>query len=129
MRHWMIAFLISLASTPAFAQRLPAGITPNHYDLWFAPDLAKASFRGRASIQITVDRPTTVVTLNAAEIAFGDVTIEDGSGAQPAKVALDAQAETATLTVARALSRGSATIKIAYNGILNDKLRGFYLSE
>jgi len=35
----------------------------------------------------------------------------------------------ATLTVPRALPRGTASIQITYTGILNDKLRGFYLSK
>ena len=42
---------------------------------------------------------------------------------------LDATAETATLTVPRAIARGPATIRLTYTGILNDKLRGFYLSK
>ena len=129
MRHSTLVVLFLITSVPAFAQRLPGGVTPTHYDLWFAPDLEKATFRGRESITVNVERPSTTVTLNAAEIAFGEVTIEDAAGSQPAKVSLDDKAETAAFTVARALSRGKATITIAYTGILNDKLRGFYLSE
>src|SRR6185436_16372163 len=37
--------------------------------------------------------------------------------------------ETATFKVTRAIPRGAATIHITYTGLLNDKLRGFYLSE
>ena len=52
-----------------------------------------------------------------------------GSGAQAAVVTLDAAKEQATLTFARALPAGRVTLEIAYTGILNDKLRGFYLSR
>jgi aminopeptidase N len=38
-------------------------------------------------------------------------------------------AETATFTVPQQLAEGPVTIEVTYNGILNDKLRGFYLSE
>ena len=41
----------------------------------------------------------------------------------------DAKGETATLTVPERLAEGQATIQIAYTGILNDKLRGFYISK
>jgi aminopeptidase N len=43
-------------------------------------------------------------------------------------VTLSEPLQTATLTVPRALPKGAAEIKIVYTGILNDKLRGFYLS-
>ena len=42
----------------------------------------------------------------------------------------DAKSETATLhRAASSLAEGQATIQITYNGILNDKLRGFYISK
>ena len=67
--------------------------------------------------------------VHAAEITFGEVTIEDAGGSQTATVALNEKNETATLSVARAMPRGAATVHITYTGILNDKLRGFYLSK
>ena len=42
---------------------------------------------------------------------------------------LDEKTETATLTVPQRMAAGPATIRITYTGVLNDKLRGFYLSE
>src|SRR6185503_17449832 len=48
---------------------------------------------------------------------------------QRANVALDRRAETATLTVANRLSAGPAEIKIRYSGVLNDQLRGFYITK
>src|ERR1017187_5975072 len=50
-------------------------------------------------------------------------------GGQTATVTLDAAKEQATLTFARALPAGEVTLEIAFTGILNDKLRGFYLSR
>ena len=46
-----------------------------------------------------------------------------------AVVTLDAAKEQATLTFARELPAGEVTLEIEYTGILNDKLRGFYLSK
>ena len=124
-----LAVLLALAAAPASAQRLPSGVTPEHYTLWFAPDLATATFRGRAEIRVRLDQPATAITLHAAEIAFGDVTIDAGGRAHPATVTLNATTETATLTVPASMAAGPATIRITYTGILNDKLRGFYLSK
>ena len=78
------------------------------------------------SAEVACERP---ITLHAAEIEFVEVTIDAGGTAQTARVTLDAKAETATLTVPRQIPAGPATIRITYNGILNDKLRGFYLSK
>jgi aminopeptidase N len=125
----VLALLAAAIAVPAAAQRLPGGVTPEHYTLWFAPDLDKATFRGRAEIRVRLDVPASAVTLHAAEITFGEVTLEAGGRTQPAAVRLDEKTETATLTVPQRMAAGPATIRITYTGILNDKLRGFYLSK
>ncbi|MEZ5419560.1 MAG: M1 family metallopeptidase [Vicinamibacterales bacterium] len=128
-----VAVLLALAAVvlpaPSSAQRLPAGVTPEHYTLWFAPDLAAATFRGRADIRVRLDRPTATVTLHAAELAFDEVRIEAGGTTVAATVTERAADEMVTFTAPRTLPAGPATIHVAYRGILNDKLRGFYLSK
>jgi aminopeptidase N/puromycin-sensitive aminopeptidase len=117
------------------AQRLPGGVRPVHYSLTITPDLAKATFAGTETLEVVLDKPASAITLNAAEIEFGAVTAErreQGTGnrePQAAVVTLDAAKEQATLRFARALPAGAVTLEIAYTGILNDKLRGFYLSK
>jgi aminopeptidase N len=126
----VLALLATIAvPVTAAAQRLPAGVTPEHYTLWFAPDLEKATFRGRETIRVGLGAPATTVTLHAAEITFGAVEIEAGGRTQTATVRVDETTETATLTVPQRMAVGAATIRITYTGILNDKLRGFYLSR
>jgi aminopeptidase N len=112
----------------ASAQRLPEGVTPSHYDLNFDVDLANARFNGTETIRVDLAQPARTVTLNAADITFRQVTIESGAGMQTASVMLDEGRQIATLQVPRALAKGPAQLHIAYSGILNDKLRGFYLS-
>ena len=128
MRRFFLVVSAVLLAVPAFAQRLPDGVTPEHYTLWFAPDLAKATFRGRETIRVQVARPTTAVTLHAAEITFGEVTVTAGGQAQRARVTEDATNEMVTFTVDHPVPAGTASIAITYTGLLNDKLRGFYLS-
>src|SRR4029079_3313631 len=130
MRQFVLALLaLMVTASPAIAQRLPSGVTPTHYTLWFAPDLERATFRGRETIDVTLQRPTTTITLNAAEIDFGDVTIDAGGRKQTARVTLNEKNEMATLTVPQAMPAGRASVQITYTGILNDQLRGFYLSN
>src|SRR5438105_999936 len=130
MRKFAFALAaLALSAGSAFAQRLPITVAPTHYDLWFAPDLENATFRGRETIDVTVPNPTSSITLNAAEIQFQNVAITSGGRTQTARVTLDEKSEMATLTMPRPLAAGTASIQIAYTGILNDKLRGFYLSK
>jgi aminopeptidase N len=124
----LLAILLIMAA-PAFAQRLPGTVVPEHYTLAFEPDLDKETFRGRESIRVTLTEPATSVTLHAAEIAFGEVTITSGGRTQIATVTTDAKKETATFTVPERLGEGQATIQISYSGVLNDQLRGFYISK
>src|ERR1700730_15262519 len=113
----------------ARAQRLPQGAVPDHYDLHLTPDLAKATFAGEVAISVRLAQTTSSITLHAAEIEFVETTISAAGSTQAASVTLNANQETATLTVPRQLPAGSATINIRYNGVLNDQLRGFYRSR
>ena len=121
--------LVLTAAVPAAAQRLSDAVIPEHYALWFAPDLAKESFRGRATIRAVVTQPATSITLHAAELEFGEVRITSGGRTQTARVTTNAETETATFAVPDRLAEGPVTIDVTYTGILNDKLRGFYISE
>ncbi len=124
----VVVLLCAIAIT-APAQRLARTAIPDHYDIHLAPDFGTDTFAGRVSISVRLAESTRSITLHATEIEFHEATITAGGVAQPASVSLDLDEETATLTVARALPRGRATIRIRYTGLLNDKLRGFYLSR
>ncbi len=124
----VVTFLL-YGVVPAVAQRLPVGVVPGHYDLTVAPDLAAATFTGIEKISVSVEQPTSTIVLNAAEIEFDRVTVSAAGQTQVASVKPGPEPEQVSFTVPRALSRGPATIDIAYRGILNDQLRGLYLSK
>src|SRR5688572_19488365 len=129
MRTLSAVVFAMLLALPAAAQRLSDTVVPEHYTLWFAPDLEKETFRGRETIQAVVTQPTASVTLHAAEIQFGEVRITSEGRTQTARVTMDPKAETATFTVPQRLAEGPVTIEVTYTGVLNDKLRGFYISK
>ena len=129
LRMFITLIALFVITTPAAAQRLSGTVIPEHYTLWFAPDLANETFRGRETIRVQLKQPAAAVTLHAAEITFGEVTITAAGRTQTARVTTDERAETATLTVPQQIPAGQATIAIAYTGLLNDKLRGFYISK
>jgi len=117
-----------VAASSASAQQLPTTVIPSHYDLSFTVDLQRARFEGSETIRVDIAQPTRTIVLNAAEIAVHEVTIGTGASSQMATVSLNEPQQTATLTVAKLLPKGPTEIHISYVGILNDKLRGFYLS-
>src|SRR5438270_8419297 len=129
MRALALLLLTVFPAASASAQRLPASTRPDHYDLTFTVDLEHSRFDGAETIRVQLDEPTRRVVLNAAEIQFHEVTVGSAGSTQKATVALDAVNETATLTVPQALVKGPADIHIRYKGVLNDELRGFYLSK
>ena len=124
-----VPLLLVLLSTPAFAQRLPDNVVPSHYDIAVTPNLQAGSFAGTERISVALKKPSPTIVLNAAEIEFDTVTIKSGAVTQEARVSLDPTKEQATFTVDRAVPAGTADINIQYRGILNDQLRGLYLSK
>lgn len=117
------------ASSASLAQRLPDNAVPDSYDLKFEPDLASATFTGDETIQVHLQKPATTIVLNSAEIEFKEVWIGSADFKQAAAVTTDDKNEMATFTVPTAVPAGPAEIHVRFSGILNDKLRGFYLSQ
>jgi hypothetical protein len=103
-----------MLASSANAQRLPHLAVPDSYTLSFTPDFAAENFAGDETIQIHVLKTTSQIVLNAVAIDFQENTIRSAGNAQKAKVAIDEQAETATLTVGQPLQPGPATIHIRY---------------
>ncbi len=117
--------VLALLPIAASAQRLPSNVHPEHYTLAIAPDIAAATFRGTETIDVVLAAPAKEITLNALELEIQSVT----AAGQPATVSFDKTKEQATFTFPKAIPAGPAKLEIAYTGILNDKLRGFYLSK
>ena len=113
----------------ASAQRLPDTVIPTHYALTLTPDLTAAIFSGVEKIDVNLKEPTNSITLNAAEITFQSVNVYPNGPEQTAVVSLDPQKEQATFTFPKTIPAGSAVLSIHYTGILNNELRGFYLSK
>jgi len=120
---------LAFALQTSHAQRLPQTVRPEHYALTLTPDLKAATFSGKETIDVTLAEPLRRITVNAAEIEFQSVSISAAGATQPATVLADKEKELATFAFPQQLPAGKATLTIAYSGILNGELRGFYLSK
>jgi aminopeptidase N len=125
LRQIAAALALTLATIVAQSQRLPTNAKPDHYTLALTPDIAAATFAGTETIDLTLAAPSKTITLNAIELQIKSVTA-DGL---PGVVSYDASKEQATFTFPKALPAGHVSVATAFTGILNDKLRGFYLSK
>ena len=132
MRHrqrTLLALVCLLTPVPVAAQRLPATVTPEHYDLAFSVDLAREHFEGTETIRVHLAENTPRIVLHAVDLEFRDVSIGVGPAAQKASVTTDEHAQTVTLTVPTPIAAGPTDIHIRYAGNLNQQLRGFYVSQ
>jgi aminopeptidase N len=125
----LLACSTFITAAVAQAQRLPNTVLPQHYTLTLTPDLKAATFTGVETIDVTLAEPAGSITLNAHDLTFQSVKISAEGKEQIATVSLDAEKQQATFTVPNQLPAGKATLNIQYTGILNNALRGFYLSK
>ncbi len=102
--------------------RLPRTVLPSRYQVSLVPDLDNASFTGTVSIEAEAVESASELVLNAIELEIHSVTV-NGAGAT---YTLNEELE--RLIIDTPVTPGALTIDIAFTGILNDKLRGFYRS-
>jgi puromycin-sensitive aminopeptidase len=102
--------------------RLPRTVLPSRYQVSLIPDLDNASFTGSVTITADAVEAASEIVLNAIELQIHSVSV-DG---EDATYSLNEELE--RLIINTAVTPGSLTINIAFTGILNDKLRGFYRS-
>ena len=114
---------------------LPTAVRPIHYDLTIEPDFTNFTFKGRAIIDVEVKEETSVVTMNATELKFQNVSVSGVQAVSQANVALDEPNERVAVSLVDSegnpivLKAGSkVSLAIEYTGDINDKLAGFYRS-
>jgi puromycin-sensitive aminopeptidase len=109
--------------------RLDRNVVPSAYRIFLTPDLEAATFAGRVEIDVDVASAASSFTLHAIELALGAASINAGDSSLLSNdPVLDEQYETATFSFDEEIPAGPATIEIAFTGILNDQLHGFYRS-
>lgn len=128
MREKILIMLVFLwCGAASHAQRLPEGVAPIHYALSFSPNVPAARFVGHEEIQVHLLKSTDAITLNAADIEFNRASVQSSEGRQEVHVVLDPSHQTATLQLPKPVAAGDAVLQIDFTGVLNNRLRGFYL--
>ncbi|MDQ3107622.1 MAG: M1 family metallopeptidase, partial [Actinomycetota bacterium] len=123
---------VSSATTPPAPapseHRLPRIVVPLHYELTLAPDLRAFTFEGTETVTVEVHEATSVIVCNAAELAVQRATLRSGDITLSGWVEHDEETERLKIRLDGTAEPGQWELELAFTGILNDKLAGFYRS-
>ncbi|EXB57658.1 Puromycin-sensitive aminopeptidase [Morus notabilis] len=113
--------------------RLPKFAVPKRYDIRLKPDLISCKFAGTVAVDVDVVADTLFIVLNAADLSVdsASVSFTDRNSSEvfrPSKVELLEEDEILVLEFAETLPIGVGVLAIGFEGILNDKMKGFYRS-
>jgi aminopeptidase N len=114
----------SFETTPG---RLPKTVVPTHYAIALEPNLESLALAGSEIVDLDVREPTTQLVLNAVGMTLAAATLDNET--QSAAIALDAAAETATLTFAQPLAPGHHQLRIAFGAQINKFGRGLFFVD
>ena len=119
----------SESTTEIDPHRLPSSVVPSHYNLHLKPNLESESFTGNVDISITSSDTISQIVLNAKEIELKSAKLVGESGEiEATNFTYDEELERVTLHLEREASPGTHHLLIDFDGILNRKLAGFYIS-
>ena len=120
MRRLLFSLLL-LAALPLAAARLPQSVTPDHYAITITPDLPTEKFSGQETIDVTLKEPVDTITLHSADIVMHDVVLASGSKMMNPTITYDVTNEMASLKFGQTIPPGKASLRIAFDGILQSQ--------
>ena len=103
-------------------------IDPRRYALHITPDLENYRFEGQAAIELQADQPVDTVTLHLLELAIWKCRLRDGDNWTDLVFSVDPAKESLTIRLPAPRS-GRIDLSIDYQGLINDKMAGFYRSQ
>lgn len=114
--------------------RLPKFAVPKRYDIRLKPDLIECRFCGSVSVNLNIVTATNFIVLNAAELTVSNEAVSftnrDSSKVfKPSKVELFEDDEILVLEFFEEIPTGLGVLAIQFEGILNDRMKGFYRSK
>jgi len=103
-------------------------VTPINYELTFEPDLKKFTFDGTESISVDCKKPTNTITMNCAELKIKSCQVKSAGKIIKSTPKINEKNEELQIRL-REKIKGKVTINLEFQGILNDRLLGFYRSQ
>ncbi|QLH04529.1 aminopeptidase [Nitrosopumilus oxyclinae] len=103
-------------------------VNPINYQLTFEPDLKKFTFHGMESITADCKKPTNLITLHCAELKIISCQVKSKGKIIKSSPKTDEKKEELGIKLSEKI-KGKITIDLEFQGILNDRLLGFYRSQ
>jgi tricorn protease interacting factor F2/3 len=102
--------------------------SPINYKLTFEPDLKKFTFDGLESIVIDCKKSVNIITMNCAELKIKSCIVKSGQKIIESTPKINEKKEELQIKLGKKI-RGLCTVDLEFEGILNDRLLGFYRSK
>ena len=103
-------------------------VAPINYELIFEPDLKRFTFDGTESISIICKKPTSIITMHCAELKIKSCKVKSTGKLIKSTMKINEKKEELQIKLGTKI-KGKATINLEFQGILNDRLLGFYRSQ
>lgn len=110
------------AATPG---KLPKSITPEEYAVRIAPNVEQRTFIGSETVKLSVKQPARAIMLNAADLQISGAAL-DGHPLPANALKLDAQNQTALVSLDSELPVGVHTLALEFSGKINQQGQGLY---
>ena len=101
---------------------------PINYQLTFEPDLKKFIFSGTEVITVSCKKNTNLITMHCAELKIKSCQVLSGTKIIDSTPKTNEKKEELSIKLGQKI-KGKATIRLEFQGILNDRLLGFYRSQ
>ena len=101
---------------------------PINYRLTFEPDLKKFTFFGTETITVSCKKPTKKITMHCAELKIKSCIVKSGDDIISSTPKTNENKEELSINLSKKI-KGIVVITLEFQGILNDRLLGFYRSR
>jgi tricorn protease interacting factor F2/3 len=103
-------------------------VNPINYQLTFEPNLKKFTFNGIESITADCKKSTNIITLHCAELKIISCQVKSKGKIIKSSPKTNEKKEELDIKLSEKV-KGKITIDLEFQGILNDRLLGFYRSQ
>jgi aminopeptidase N len=111
-----------------YKRRNHSSVRPLQYRLHLEPDLENLTFSATTEVRLEAGEPVGEVILNLKELAVWSCILEKEGRRSGCPFSVDPATEELTVTLPVRIG-GAFTVKIDYQGRINDKMAGFYRSR
>ncbi len=109
--------------------RLPSHVKPERYEIMLKTDFEGFKFSGEETIFLILEKPVSEIILHSVDLDIESAQAVLNAKPVQAEISYNQKEETATFKFPKTLPKGKIELKLLFNGILSDSLRGFYKSR